>query len=234
MGAVIKRELKAYFTSILGYIVLMILFGFTGLYLNANIFSSGYADLYYVFSPMVTIIFFVVPILTMRLLSEEKRQKTDQLLLTAPVNVSSIVFGKYIAAVLFFSMFLLLTLVYNIVLMAFAMPSWSQFIGNVIGMLLFASSLIAIGLFISALTESQVVAAVGSFAVSMILMLLDTVGSTVNAEWFTAFVEWVSFSGRYETFTKGIIDLSNVVFFLSVIAIFLFLSIRVLDRKRWA
>jgi ABC-2 type transport system permease protein len=234
MAAIIKRELKSYFTSVLGYVILAILFLFTGLYVNANIFSYGYADMYYVFNPMVTIIFFVVPILTMRLLSEEKRQKTDQLLLTSPINVSSIVFGKYIAAVLFFSVFLVLTFLYNIVLSFVATPSWSQYFGNVIGMLLFASSLISIGLFISSLTESQVVAAVGSFAVSMILMLLDTIGSTVNQEWFTKFVEWVSFSGRYETFTKGILDLSNVVFFLSIIAIFLFLTIRVLDRKRWA
>ena len=109
-----------------------------------------------------------------------------------------------------------------------------MFFGNFLGILFFGSGLISVGLFISSLTESQVVAAVASFAVSLGLMLLDVVSGMTSVSWVATLLSWLSFSGRYETFTQGIFDYSNAVFFLSFTAVFLLLTVQSLNRKRWA
>ena len=234
MFSIIKREFKNYFSSPLGYAVLCVLLFFGGFY-QSYAFSYGSADMTYVFSSMITIVFFVVPVITMRLFSEEKRLKTDQLLITAPVSISSIVIGKFLAAFLYFCVFIVFMAIYNFVFMFFgATPDMMIFLGNVIGLLLFSGALISIGCFISALTESQVVAAVGSFSVSFFLLLLEIISGLFNSEIITKICGWISFSTRYYIFTEGIFDISNFVFFLSIIVAFLFLTVRVIDRKRWA
>ena len=231
MWSITKREIKNYFSSPLGYAILAVLLYFSGRYYHA-VFSSGLADMTYVFNSMITFVFFIIPVITMRLFSEEKKQKTDQLLFTSPVSIYSVVLGKFIAALLFFCTFIAFMIIYNFIFMFFgATPDMSIFFGNVIGMVLFAGSLIAIGCFISALTESQVVAAVGSFAVSFFLIFIAT--GTTN-DFLNKITSWLSFSDRYYTFTEGIFDISNFVFFISIIFAFLFLTVRVIDRKRWA
>ena len=115
-----------------------------------------------------------------------------------------------------------------------ATPDMMIFLGNIIGLLLFSGALIAIGCFISALTESQVVAAVGSFSVSFFLLLLENLSGIFSSEIVTKICGWISFSERYYSFTEGIFDISNFVFFISIIVAFLFLTVRVIDRKRWA
>lgn len=234
MKAILKKELKAYFTSTLGYAILIILFFFGG-FAYYTAFSNGSADMTYVFNYMITIVFFVIPVITMRSFSEEKRQKTDQLLLTAPVKNGSIVFGKFLSCLIFFNVFIALMIVYNLIFFFFGgQPDFMIFLGNIIGIELFAGSLIAIGIFISSLTESQVVSAVSSFAVSFFLLMLNNVSSTTNNTVIKSICDWVSFSDRYYSFTDGIFNIANFVFFFSVIAVFLFLTARVIDRKRWA
>ena len=234
MRSIIKREFKNYFSSPLGYAILCVLLFFGGFY-YAYSFSYGSADMTYVFSSMITIVFFVVPVITMRLFSEEKRLKTDQLLMTSPVSIFSIVIGKFLAAFLYFCVFIGFMIIYNFVFMFFgATPDMMIFLGNVIGILLFSGALISIGIFISALTESQVVAAVGSFSISFLLILIENVSNVFDSETITKILEWISFSERYYTFTEGIFDISNFIFFISIIAVFLFLTVRAIDRKRWA
>ena len=235
MKAIIKRELKSYLTSPAGYVVLAVLTAAT-CYFFTTLFASGYADISYVFSYISVFVVIMIPILTMRLLSEEKMRKTEQLLLTSPVGIGSIVLGKFFAALIFFSAFLIETLVFNFVYIGLgATVDWMVYLGNLIGILLFASSFIAIGLFISALTESQVVAAIVSIAVNVIILLFDSIiPSMINNTVVTKICSWVAFNQRYQTFTQGIIGIDNVVFFISAIAVFLFLTIRVIDRKRWA
>lgn len=234
MLAIIKREFKNYFSSPIGYVVMCVLLFFGGLYYFFA-FASGSADLTDVFNSLITIIFFVVPVITMRLFSEEKKQKTDQLLITSPVSVSAIVFGKFLAALLYFCIFLAVLSLYNFLFFFFgATPDMLIFLGNIVGIILFSSSLIAIGIFISSLTESQVVAAVGSFAVSFFLILINSLPNFFNNDIVTKICNWISFSDRYYSFTEGIFDISNFVFFLSIIFAFLFLTIRMIDRKRWA
>lgn len=234
MLAVLKREFRSYFTSPLGYVILAVLLLISGVYYSL-LFAQGYADLTGVFGSIITIVFFIIPVLTMRCFSEEKRQKTDQLLLTSPVSIFSVVAGKFLACISYFGVFVAFLAVYNFIFYFFgAAPDLLTFLGNIVGIFLFAGSLIAIGIFISALTESQVVAAVGSFAVSFFLLLLDVVSSAVNNTYVTIVCDWISFSERYASFTEGVFDIANAVFFLSIIAIFLFLTVRVIDKRRWA
>lgn len=234
MFAIMKREFKNYFSSPVGYAVMCVLLIFGGFY-YAFAFSYGSADMTYVFNSLITIIFFVVPVITMRLFSEEKKQKTDQLLITSPVSISAIVFGKFLAALLYFCVFIAILSFYNFIFFFFgATPDMLIFLGNIVGLILFSASLISIGIFISSLTESQVVAAVGSFSVSFFLLLLDNLPNLFNYDIVTKICNWISFSDRYYSFTEGIFDISNFVFFLSIIFAFIFLTVRMIDRKRWA
>lgn len=233
MLAIFKRELRAYFISPVGYVVIILFLLFSGYFFSFQ-FSMGSPDLSFVFSQMFTITLFVMPILTMRLMSEDKRQKVDQALLTAPVKLSAIVLGKFFAALVVFMLGFSGTLIYQLIITAYVSPNWIVYIGNLVGIMMLGSALISVGIFVSSLTESQMVAAVASFAISLFLMLLDTFASIVNIGIVKKIADWVSFLGRYESFTAGIFDYSNVVFFLSFTAVFLFLTVRMLEKKRWA
>lgn len=233
MTAIFKREIKNYFSSPLGYVVLAALFFFSGIFFTM-IYSFGFGDISYVFSSMFTIIMFAVPILTMRLISEELKQKTDQALLTAPVSITGIVMGKFLAALSIFALGFAPTLVYQIILAFNLSLNWLLYFSTLLGVLLYGAALISIGLFISSLTESQVVSAVLGIVVSMLIALMDGFSTMINNEVISAFVSKLSFTGRFETFSAGILDFSNIIFFLSICAVFIFLTIRALEKKRWA
>lgn len=233
MHAIYKREMKSFFTSPIGYVILGIFYFFLGFFF-AYQYKFGYADVTFTFSQMFSISLFVIPIITMRLLSEEKRQKTDQALLTSPVSLWGIVLGKYFAALTIFAIGYAPTLIYMMILSSNASVNWMMYLGCLLGTLLLGASITAAGLFISGLTESQVVAAVGTFAVSLFIMLLDTFAELINFSFIQKSVEWFSFNGRYNTFMTGVIDYSNILFFISFASVFLFLSVRVLEKRRYA
>ena len=164
MSAVMKRELNSYFSSAIGYIFIAVFYVFAGFYFFATCLLSGYSTLSYVFSNMFAIAVFLVPVLTMRLWSEEKKQKTDQALFTAPVKLLPIVLGKYFAALIIYAISLAIFLVFGLVISCFVTPEWSVIIGNLIGLFLLGAALIAIGMFLSSLTENQVIAAVSGLS----------------------------------------------------------------------
>ncbi|MBQ7288622.1 MAG: ABC-2 transporter permease [Clostridia bacterium] len=233
MQAIYKREFKSFFTSPIGYVILGIFYFFLGFFF-AYQFKYGYADVTFTFSQMFSISLFIVPIITMRLMSEDKRQKTDQALLTSPVSLWGIVLGKYFAALTVFALGYLPTLLHTMILSSYTTVEWLLYFGNLLGALLLGASMIAAGLFISGLTESQIVAAVSTFALSLLIMLLDSFAELITAGFFQKLVEWFSFSGRYNAFMTGIVDIPNLLFFISFAAIFLFLSVRVLEKRRYA
>ena len=171
----------------------------------------------------------------MRTMSEDRRQKVDQVLITSPVSLYAIVFGKFFATLAIFMLGYSMTFVYQVII-AFqgVTVNWLIYIGNILGVLLIGSALIALGVFISSLTESQLVAAVGSFAASIVLYLMDSIASSIGVSWITKVVEWISFIGRYSAFAQGVIDYSNAVFFIGFTAIFIFLTVRVLDKRRYS
>ena len=233
MFAVLKRELSAYFSSPVGYIYLAVFYVFSG-YFFFGVLYSNTTSLSNVFNGMFTIIMLLIPILTMRLVSEDLKNKTDQALLTAPISLVSLVLGKFLSALIVYCLGVAITLVYGVVIAAFAPPDWTVVFGNVLGMLLLGSALIAIGMFISALTENQVIAAVGGFAVGFSLILVNSLSSLISIDWMKKFVSGLSFMERYDEFTNGILDISNIFFFISICAVFVFFTVRVFEKRRWS
>ena len=236
MTAVFKREFKAFFTSPIGYAVMAVLFFFASLFFSIYNLSVKMVDLSGVFSGIFSIVLLLVlPILTMRLFSDDKRQKTDQALLTAPTSLTGIVMGKFLSALLMFVICISITVVFAIIIALQVTPDWMVIIGNIVGLLLLGGMIISIGILISSLTESQFVAALGTFVVSFLLMMLDSVKTIfASVSWIGTIVDFLSVNQRYNNFTVGIIHYDDIVFFLSMQALFIFLTVRVLDRKRWS
>lgn len=233
MRAVFKRELRAYFTSPLGYVILGIMLFFLGNGFSMLI-SSDYGNISYLFYYVNTYTMLIPPLITMRLFSEERRQKSDQLLFTAPVSITKIVLGKYLAAFALFSICFAITLVFEIIFAALTEVNILMYISSLIGTALLGLSLLAIGTFISSITESQIIAAILGIISSLGIMMLDFIGNLFSGSFLTTLLAYLSFTTRYNTFNSGIIDFSNIIFFLSVSALFIFLTIRVHEKKRWA
>ena len=235
MSAIFKREFRTYFTSPIGYIVLAMIFFLSGYNFFMYNLAGGSADLSYVFSSVLTfLLLLVLPVLTMRLMSDDKRQKTDQALLTAPVSLTGIVLGKFLAALLLFTIGIAIMLVFAVIIATQVTPDWLVIFGNFFGLLLLGAMIIAIGLLISCLTESQFVAALGTFLASFALLMIDSVGSLLSSSKIVvAITNFLSITTRYSNFTSGLMQYDDVIFFASMTALFLFLTVRVLDRKRW-
>jgi ABC-2 type transport system permease protein len=233
MLAVFRRELRSYFYSPLGYIFLAFMFFFGGVYFS-YVISQNSTRIEFVFSALFTIVIILIPLLTMRLLSEEKKQKTDQLLLTAPINISGIVLGKYLAAFVMYLIGLSSTIVYVIIIATFTKPNWNIFLGNFLGLALVGGAILAIGLFISALTESQMIAAIASYGIVLFILSFDALADKVPIAFVSKFMSYLSMNSRYNDFVNGILDISHVIFFISFIVVFNFLTVRALEKKRWS
>jgi len=233
MTAIYKRELKSYFSSPLGYIIILVYLVMYGS-IFSSLFAAGVPQTSLIFSYYSFITAFLIPVLTMRLFSEERRQKTDRALLTAPVSLTGIVMGKFLAALSVFGLSQAVTLIYQTIFAFNITVDWISYLSCLVGTMLMAAALIAIGLFISSLTDSQIVAAVISIAVSVMLFSIDGFLSGIKIEWVATALEWLSFQGRYYTFIEGLFDIANTVYFVSFAAIFIFLTVRVQESKRWA
>lgn len=234
MGAIFKREMKAYFTSPIAYIYIAVFYVYTGMYfVRSNIYSAT-TDMTYVFSGVFTLMMIMLPLLTMRLMSEEKKQKTDQCLLTAPVNLAEIVMGKFFAALCVFLIGMAIYIPYVLVLYKLAgTVAWATVLGNMLALLLLGASFISIGMFVSSLTENQIVSAIASFILIMLLYMIDVLARSVSVEWLKNIMTSLGFYNKYYEFTNGIINIPSIVFFLSAIFIFNFLTVRVLEKRRW-
>lgn len=181
----------------------------------------------------------VVSILSMRFFSEERKNKTDQLIFTSPVSLSSVVLGKFLGGMTVYTACTLINLVYVFIIDLFGTTDGGTNFSNFVGTLLLGCCMIAIALFVSCLTENAVVAAGGTAGVFLFLMLVDFVASFLRA-WFPQWLQWfpeilskMNIFVWYDDFAGGIITLKSVVFYLTVTATFLFLTVRVLERRRW-
>ena len=189
---------------------------------------STYFTLMLIFSAVM------LPILTMKTFSEEKKIKTEQLLLTSPVSIPAMVFGKFLAAYLIFASALVFTSLYFLILTPYASLEVAKLLGNIIALLLVGLVFIAIGLFVSSLTENQLTAAIGSMAIILVLLGLGIVSTLLPTNYWLRFVfDSLSIFTRFSNFTNGIFDLASVVYYLSVGGIFLYLTVRVYDRRRY-
>lgn len=234
MRAILKRELDAYFNTPLGYVFLAVYYLFAGyFFLRYNLYSNS-TDMRSLFEMLFTVTLFLIPILTMRLMSEDRRAKTDQLLLMAPVSTLEILLGKLFAAMLVYLAAMAVTLIQALVLSRWAPVEWSVVLGHFLGLFLLGCALISVGLFISALTENQIIAAIGGFCVGFFLMLLDSLSGLIQNSVLAGFVTDLSFQTHYQNFTLGLFDLADVVFYLSVTALFVFFTLCVFEKRRVA
>ena len=233
MGAVFKRELKSYFVTPIGYVFLAAFYAYAGLMFYVTGISEGKVRMDLLFSSLIIVLVAIVPILTMRTMAEERRSKTDQCLLTSPVSIGGIVAGKFFAAFTVYLAAISITLVMALVSCIYASPDWSVVLGNIVGLALVGAAFIAIGVFCSACTESQPVAAVLSFGVLLCVTFISSVASQLPFKWLTSAADKISFAERYYSFTYGLFDISNVVFFISAVAVFLILTVRTVEKRRW-
>lgn len=232
MTAIYKREMRSYLTSPVGYVFLAVFYAISGYYFFATSLVGNTTDMSYVFSNLFSIVIFLVPMLTMRLFSEERRQKIEQALFTAPVRFTGIVMGKFLACLTMYLMGMGITLVYFLVLCAFRIPDAAVFFGNFLGLGLLGAALCAIGIFISSLTESQVIAAVGSLAIGLLLLFSNSFTPVISNQLVSKLILNLSFYEHYLDFTRGLLNLADLTFFVSMTGLFLFLTVRHLERRR--
>ena len=233
MTAVFKREFRSYFSTPVGFIVIAAFYFFLGLYFSL-IYSSGSPDIAMVIVAMSTVIVFTMPILTMRLMSEDRRQKVDQALLTAPVSLTSIVLGKYLAALAVFAIGFAPTVIFEIIIATYVSVNVMSYIYALFGMLLLGSALISIGMFISSLTESSVISAILTLVINILVLYMSIFASMINVSWLSKVIEKAAFITAFENFGENIFSVNDVLYFVSISAAFLFLCVRSLDKRRWA
>jgi ABC-2 type transport system permease protein len=288
MLAIFRRELRAYFASPIGFVFVGFFILIAGVFFAISNLLSGNPTFTGVLSSLTFIFLFLVPILTMRLISEETRQKTDQLLITSPLSITGIVLGKYLAAVGVFLITLLITVLFPVIMSFFALLGlgWWEIIGGYIGFFLMGCAFIAVGLFFSSLTDNQLVAAMETFAALLLIWILDFVAQSVPSDpvsglvflallavglvalvffstrnaaaavvtfvlaaavvvllfvftrtFFTGLIakilSWFSLLKRYGDFGLGILSLSPIVYYISFSGAFVFLTIRMIEKRRW-
>lgn len=233
MNAIRKRDLQGFFRSPLGYVYTGAFLAVMNLYFFATCVLSSSSDVSSVFSNMLIVFLFLMPILTMRLFSEDYKQGTDRLLLTAPISVWAIVGGKFLAAIGVLLRALLGTVPWLLIILLFGTPSWSAILGCYIAVLCAAAIFAAMGMFLSSLTESQLIAAVLSFALFLGLYVIDMLSYSMGTDGLLgSILNWFSIFTRYDTFMSGQFSLGNLIYFLSLTGLFLYLTARVLERRR--
>jgi ABC-2 type transport system permease protein len=232
--AVLKREFRAYFSTPLGYVFIGAYWFFTGFFFfNYNLYGNS-TDLRLLFGVLFTVTLFLVPILTMRLMSEDRKMKTDMIFLMSPVSGAAVIAGKYLAALSVYLLAMSGVLAVSLVVEAVGAAEWSVIIGHFTGLFLLGSALISIGLLISALTENQIIAAIGSYCAGFLLMLLDGAVMILSDNLLAGVLKLMSFRTRYEYFTLGILRIDSIIFFISISAFFVFLTVIRFEKRRWA
>ena len=286
MFAIFKREIKAYFLTPIGYLFMGLFLLLTGVfYFFDNLLGQN--SQYTGFLGSVLLIYlFAIPLLTMRLFSEERRQKTDQLLLTSPVSITGIVCGKFLAALAVYAGTLVITVAYAVVIAVYGdLQTWETF-GSYVGFLFLGACYISLGIFVSAVTENQLTAALVSFFALMFIWLIDPVSQMVPSDtksgiisavvllaavllflflntrnwvivlgtailgglaiggfWlfkkdvFFGFIQkflgWFSLNRRYQPFSTGLLKFDALLYYVSFSGLFLFLTVRLIEKRRW-
>lgn len=233
MFAIFKKEMRNYFLTPIGYIFVAPFIALSALFFIQGIIYYQTAQVDYILSPINVICLFIVPVLTMQLFSEERSKKTDQLLITAPVNVREIVTGKYLAAFAVFFTALAFTFIYTVILFVIGKPVLSEVIGSYLGFILIWAVFISVGVFISSLTESQVVAAILTFMVLLVLYSLDSWTSSISQPAVKTVVSWFSVFKRYSNFRIGLLSLPDVLYYVSFVFVMLFLTVRSIEKRRY-
>jgi len=249
--AICKKEIKTYFTSPIAYVaitVFLVLIGFffysliwwfnsqslqmaqnPSYYQQLNINQMVYSPL---FHNMSIILLLMVPLLTMRLFSEEKRRQTDELLFTSPISVNQIILGKYFASLFVLLVMLFLTGIFSIFVFAYGNPEPAPILNGYLGLFLMGAAFISAGIFFSSLTENQIVSAILTFGTLLLFWILNWASYSAGGMWKSV-LNYLSFFQHFDDMTRGILDTTDLVYYLSFIFLCLFLTHSVIQSRRW-
>ena len=231
--AVAFKEIQIYFSSPVAYIVALIFMALSGFFFVRDLGNPfPEASLSNFFQGATFLLIPLAPALTMRLLAEEQKLGTIELLLTSPVRDWEVILGKYLASFVFLLFLLSLTSYYVVLLLVFATPDPGPIYSGYLGLVLYGAAALAVGILTSTLTSNQIIAAVVGTGILVVLYATSFIGDVVTGVWATIFNQ-LGFTSHFNDFDRGIIDSTHNVYFVTVIALFLFLSIRALESRRW-
>ena len=247
MLAIYKKELRSYFTNPLGFVFVGIFLAVSALLFSYTTFLSKTYDTSSYFLLMIFVLVLLLPLLTMRLFAEEKKLRTEQLLLTAPISLTGMVLGKFFAAFTMFFGCMLVSCINLIPLYAIAAaergnlsysttyvgPVTAQIVGSMIAIILIGAAFIALGTLVSTLTENQLAAAIITMAAIFGLIFTSLISSFDPVVWIRTALNWISVLGRFSNLSSGVFDIAAVVYYLSLTFVFLFLTVRVYEKRRW-
>jgi ABC-2 type transport system permease protein len=286
MKTICKKEIRTYLTTMSGYVFIAFTLFAVGIYFTAYHMAQGYPTFSYTLQSCTFLFLIITPILTMRSLAGEERQKTDQLLLTSPISIRSIVLGKYFGMLSVFGMAMAIVCLYPLIMTLYGTVNLPAAYTGIFGYFLLGAACIAIGLFISSLTSNPIIAAVITFGVIFLLYMMGGIKSISNSSAFSSYIIYVAaviavavlifvlmkdaiaalavgaageavltilylkkpsllegsiqkvmgaldVTGSFSDFSGGVFDLKNIVYYVSIAALFLFLSIVSVDRRRW-
>lgn len=234
VSTIISREWSAYTVSPVAYVLAAVFLALSGFLFAVILSSTRLVTLRYVFDNMNFLLIFLAPLITMRLLAEERRNGTMELLLTLPFRDSEVVIGKFLASLLLFVVILLPTVWYVVLLRVVGgtAPDAGPLLSGYLGLLLQGSALLAVGVFTSSLTSNQVVAAVMAFAIALTFWLLGAAAPFAGPQLARLFT-FLTLPTHFQDFTRGVIDLQSVVYHLSLTMGFLFMTYVSLQTRRW-
>ena len=234
MLAIYKREMHAYFTTPTGYIFMAVFLAAAGFLFSLTTLQMQSSDISAYFQILMFAYIVIIPLLTMKSFSEEKRMKTEQLLLTSPVSLWGMVMGKFLAAFTMFFGTVMVSGLYYFVLGIYGEPNWGKIIGCGVAMMLIGISFISIGLLVSSLTENQFVAAMSTIGVLAGLMAIAVINGLIGNYYVRLIFDWISIYSRFGNFAQGIFDFASVLYYVSIAGVCLFLTVRVYEKRRFA
>lgn len=233
MLSIWKRELQGYFFTPVGYVFMGVFLLLSSVIFFLTIMQSRSSDLLSFIGTMSYLWMLLCPVLTMRLLAEEKQKRTDQLLLTSPVSLPGIVLGKYLAAVTVMGLTVLLTGLFVLIVAIYGQVYPGELLVGYLGFVLQGCAFIALDLFISGCTSNQVTAVVAAFGANFVLWMLDLIQSAINIDWVNGILSFFSLYERTEPFLMGQFSFASVGYDLSFAAAFILLTIHVMDSRRY-
>jgi ABC-2 type transport system permease protein len=225
-----KKELKAYFISPIAYIVITVFLIFTGFFFFKDYFYYQQAEMRNFFQLLPLFFTFVVPAITMRLFAEERHSGSIEIMLTLPITTTNVVLGKFLAGSLFIAIMLAPSLIYFITVLITGSPDLGPIIGGYIGAVLLGASYSAIGVLMSSLTKNQIVAFIAGWAVCFSLWLVDKVVMFLPSG--LAFLEYLGSDHHFQNIARGVIDTRDIIYFASIMAVSILLSVKILDERR--
>lgn len=234
MITMIRKEIEAYFTTPFGFVFMGIFLLLAGLTFTMSNLLGGNGDLLGMFGLLANISFMTFPILTMRQYSEERKAGTEHLLLSSRLTLTDIVLGKYIAALVVFLLTLLVTAAFPIILVIYGDPNIGGIFASYFGFFLFGSAMIAVCSFIASFTENQVIAAIASFGLLFLLVMLSSFSKSIDVPVLKEILSALAISARYDEFIRGIFRPGPVSYYICYAAVFLFLTITNIKRRQLA